>query len=352
MGARQRIGLTPTWSYAPGDEAREHAGCAGLRIPADGGVLISDESPARVRILPAGVAEAVGDMARRGEVRTDEVELDESLLRILELEGLIRAVPPGRPPEVCTRQAADDSSVSLSALWWAAAFPPATPEDLTRRLYFYGRRPVSARWSSRLPDEQAVEGWLGLGLLGLEEAGYGRLPRTPDTWVWRRWGKKSSPHPSTKLYVCCVPEELPAVLRQIMPVLARPSVSGFKLGFDLASVLRPDKFVLYLSDTGAADQVAADVAAAAGPVEVQPLPFTAATAAGPLVTRATDPPDWRGRPAWHERASWRLHVCRLAAETLAATGHASPQERVAAVLERLRLAGLNTDDWTWTDRGR
>ncbi|MFE4975381.1 hypothetical protein ACFRAR_25160 [Kitasatospora sp. NPDC056651] len=250
------------------------------------------------------------------------------------------------------RQAADDSSVSLSALWWAAAFPKVTAEALHRRLYFYGRHPVSCRWLARLPDEQAVAGWLGLGLLPLERAGFRALPRTADTWVWRRWEKGSAVHAMTKLYLCCMPEDLPFALRQVVPVLAHPAVTGFKVGFDLPSVLRPDKFMLYLSDSGAADQVAAEIADAVGPLNVQPLPFTAATSAGPFVTQATDPPDWEGRPVWHELASWRLYVCRLAAETLIASHQAPPQERVAAVLERLHLASVDTHCWAWAEGGR
>nr|BFE74235.1 hypothetical protein GCM10020092_075360 [Actinoplanes digitatis] len=105
--------------------------------------------------------------------------------------------------------------------------------------------------------------------------------------MWRRWTRPAARGAAGKLYVCCAPADLPGVLRASLPVLRHRAVTGFKLGYDLPTLLRPDKFVLFLDDRGQADELAERVADAVGPCPVHPLPFAAVTAL---------PATWSARP--------------------------------------------------------
>ena len=308
-------------------------------------LVSTDGAPDGAKLLPADIAGPLRRLAADGPAPPDASGLAPGVIRALELDGVLR-VTPARPPAPEWITAADDDSPETAALTWGATFTRLTSAELARRLYFFGRRPVTAAWSRRLPDEAAVARWLGPVPADLD--GFHRLPRTPESWVWRRWARAGAPRTDDKLYVCCAPAALPDAVRACLPVLADAAVAGFKLGHDLPTVLRPDKFVLFLADAGRADELATRIAGAIGPAPVHPLPFTAATPAGDLVRAATDPPDARTRPAGRERASWRLYICRLAAATLTANRARPRVERVAAALERLTLAGVDVHHWTWS----
>lgn len=345
----QRVRLHERWHVAPASDGGRSPALLGTQAPPGSLVLVSGNGDAaRARILPAELAAPLGELARRGDSGMTEVDLPSPLVRALELDGTLRVSPRGLPARPWREQAASDTSTSVSALGWAALLDRLTPDQIARRLYFFGRLPVTPRWLRELPDEPSVSRWLGLGFLALEAAGFHPLPRTPDTWVWRRWARAHT-RASSKLYVCCLPRDLPYAVRACERVLRDRAVAGFKLGFDLPTVLRPDKFVVYLTDQGQADAVATEIVGLLGAVKAQPLPFTATSSAGSLVAQAVDPEDWEGRPAWHERASWRLNICRLAAETLWASQDLAVRDRVAAALERLALAGVDTGTWTWTE---
>lgn len=348
-GVAHRVRVHERWRVAPTSGPGRDPALRDAQVPPGSLVLVpADDSGGGGRILPAEIAAPLGELARRGVSGMTEVDLPSSLVRALELDGTLRVSPLRGPGRQWLEQAASDTSASVAALERAALFR-ASPERLARHLYFFGRLPVTQRWLRELPDESAVSRWLGLGFLPLEAAGFRPLSRTPDTWVWRRWARTHT-HASSKLYVCVLPHDLPYALRECERVLRDPAVTGFKVGYDLPTVLRPDKFVIYLADPGRADAVAAEIIGLLGTVRHQPLPFTAASPAGPLVARAVDPEDREGRPAGHERASWRLNICRLAAEALWASGELTVRERVAAALERVTLAGVDTRTWSWTER--
>ncbi|GID91358.1 hypothetical protein ACFQFC_10820 [Amorphoplanes digitatis] len=310
-------------------------------VPADG-------APERAKLLPEEIAGPLRRLADGNGTTPAATGLAPAVLRALELDGVVRVTPAPPPPAQWIAAAGDDSA-EIAALTWGAAFTRLTAEELTRRLYFFGRLPVTADWIRRLPDEDAVARWLGVAEAEQALHGFHPLRRTRETWVWRRWTRPAARGAAGKLYVCCAPADLPGVLRASLPVLRHRAVTGFKLGYDLPTLLRPDKFVLFLDDRGQADELAERVADAVGPCPVHPLPFAAVTAAGDLVRTATDPADTPGRPATRERASWRLNICRLAAETLVANRGRPRIERVAAALERLTLAGIDTRCWAWRE---
>lgn len=349
-----RVRLHERWQYASLSQAGERlpalantlvpgGPAAAVLIPAEGGA-------GPTRFLSDDVAGPVHDLAREGQVAVADSGLPPEALRALELDGTLRVTPPTPPLRDWLRAAGEEDSISIEALRWGAMFSDLPAHRLATRLYFFGRYPVTNRWARELPDEDSVARWLGLGQLEAELHGLRLLARTTETWVWRRWARSPRVQAASKLYVCCVPDDLPSTVRACTSVIRQhPAVTGFKIGFDLPTVLRPDKFVVYLADAGAADELAASIVDAVGPADVHPLPFTAVTSIGGFVAQATDPEDWIGRPAWHERASWRLHICRLAAETLWVHRDRTWVERVAAALERLSLAGIDTQRWSWRD---
>lgn len=352
MSREARVRLDEDWRYLSREEAADRLpSLANALVPGGraAGVLVPAVGDSqRVKLLPGDMAGPIRALVAGAEVSAMESGLRPEALRALELEGVLRVTPPVSPARDCVEVAADDDSISVAALTWGATFRGLPAEQLTRRLYFFGRRPVTPQWSRRLPDERSVARWLGLVELQADLEGFRPLARTRDTWVWRRWVRSRMPA-AGKLYVCCVPQDLPSAVRACIPALRHPAVTGFKLGFDLPTVLRPDKFILFLADLEPARELAERIASAFGPAEVHPLPFTAAASAGGIVSMAADPDDWAGRPATIERASWRLHVCRVAAETLVANRNRSRVEQVAAALERLGLAGVDTCRWTWQE---
>ncbi|MEU9107188.1 lanthionine synthetase LanC family protein [Streptomyces xanthophaeus] len=293
-----RVRLHERWRFtAPTtDEESRIPALSGTRLPAGSAVLVSVAGGSqRVRILPAEVADPVGELAGRGTCALSEVDLPPAAIRALELDGTLRVTPRRPPSQEWRDQAAAEGSTSVAALRWAALFRQLTPDQLARRLYFFGRHPVTHRWLCRLPDEPSVSRWLGIGLLNLEADGLRPLPRTADTWVWRRWARPHEPA-SSKLYVCCLPADLPYALRECARTLHHPAVTGFKVGFDLPTILRPDKFVVFLSGPEHVEAVAADLVAAMGKIQVQPLPFTATADSGPLVAHASDPRTGKAAP--------------------------------------------------------
>jgi hypothetical protein len=309
-------------------------------------LVSTDPTTSEAKLLSGSLAESLQQLARAGDAAPGDLGLEGDALRVLQLDGTVSSTEPVTPATEWMSAATSEGSVSVEALRWAAQFSTLSSGSLAHRLYFFGRYPVTARRRRELPDDESVARWLGLSELEGDLRGLRPLTRTRETWVWRRWARPGTV-PTAKLYVCCAPDDLPLTLRASVAVLNHRAVTGFKVGFDLPTVLRPDKFVVFLADDSAVEEVAEAIYAAVGPSGVQPLPFVGTTLVGPLVGHASDPDDWAGRPAWEERASWRLHICRLAAETLVAQRDRPWLERVAASLERLSLAGVDTRRWTW-----
>ena len=122
---------------------------------------------------------------------------------------------------------------------------------------------------------------------------------------------------------------------------------ALKVGNDAASLLRPDKIVLYFSDldrvSAAARRLAHELAGCPG----HGVPFTAELAdSGGLVSYGIDPPRPEFALAWQERESWRLWLTnRLAVALFAARRDGGPLEPWQYALARLEIDGIDPSTW-------
>lgn len=260
-------------------------------------------------------------------------------------------------PECADTQA----RLSLDALRYAQALEVRTPAELSAALYFYNRVPASPAWCQLISSPARAWSYLGMapgGALCREVAqAWRHVPSAPDNSGWAFFKAHQRPQRPArhKLYLSPLPDELPRALTAAVPVLARHSVPGFKLGADVHGILRPDKFVVYLQSAEEADSLTADLADCLAGIPAHGVPFTAG-ALGGLLSWGVDPPRSESLLPWHG-TSWRRWLTdRLASYLYQARGAGSMgTAAVRIALDRLELEGVNTATWTpdrlpWADQ--
>jgi hypothetical protein len=306
--------------------------------------------------LPAYVVARLGDDVQRtiGRLVLDGV---------LEIEREGEFVCGAQAGELVAADRSDGGrgrigELSVAALRYGQELAGLQESLLALRLYFYGRRPVSAALKHGLVDEAAVTAYLGLGPGGSAyealEAGWREIPPAAgQTSYWRHWqarpARRGGTEPagaSYKLYVSPAMEALEKALATVASSLAAArGVSAFKVGSDAYGICRPDKLVVYfdrLDDLQAGAEVLRerlDGCPAHG------VPFTAAVTHDGLLSWGADPP---ARPSANGGGtSWRMWVTERLAEyiTVGRNAGRSELEPWQFALERLRLSGVDTDSW-------
>lgn len=252
--------------------------------------------------------------------------------------------------------------LSLDALRYAQALHIDDIQQLSARLYFYNRVPLTPRWKKALPSREAV-----LRYLGIEEGGVNRrllgenwseaqVP-LPYSTGWMQW---QSRHPYTpvahgryghKLYISAACESLPEALPAIVDVLSQSSASHFKIGSDAAGLLRPDKIVAYFATLDGVEHAAGLLAGRLRGCPAQGVPFTAQISEDGLLSRGADPPTGDPTVGWLQRESWRLWITNRLATALLAAKAAAPAvvEPWRFALQRIRLEGVDTEHWSPSD---
>ena len=258
------------------------------------------------------------------------------------------SAPRGDPD----RSPGDPVTLSIAALQYGEALGALPHCDLTRRLYDYGRQPVSPRRARQLPDNAAVEAFLGLSVRGSAQAVLERswAPAGGADAYWRLW-RPQHPQPShedvaCKLYVSPAWSALPdAFLATAESLAAAPGVRGFKIARDLAGLSRPDKLVAYFTRLDDLQEAGARLRSRLEGAPAHGVPFTAGLTRDGLLSWGADPP--RRSPAGSVAGgSWRLWVANRLAESLLAaraTSGGPPPWRFA--LARLQADGVDTDTW-------
>lgn len=252
------------------------------------------------------------------------------------------------------------ADLSVAALRYGEHLGDIDEAALALRLYCYGRLPVSPPMRHRLGDRAAVARYLGLHRGGntraVFDAAWSEVPAPAEARrYWRSWQPRASgttpvrpPEARYKLYVSPSVEALPGAVATIARTLAGlDGVPALKIGVDLDGICRPDKVVVYFDRlealTGTARAIARDLSGC----PAHGVPFTAAVTADGLLSWAADPPVLgTGEPP----TSWRMWVAERLAAYLLAARRGGPAT-VAAwefALERLRLAGIDTDTWVPT----
>jgi hypothetical protein len=247
------------------------------------------------------------------------------------------------------------AELSIAALRYGQEL--ALPVDeLTLRLYNYGRRPASAVLTSKLPGPHAVDVHLGLAPDGaaakLLATGWLETT-TPDARpFWRSWRARSALAAESglsdagyKLYVSPTLEALPRAVEAVASSFPGRGAKAFKVGSGLGGLCRPDKLVVYFDRLDDLRDAATTLDEKLQGCAAHGVPFTASIDKAGLLSWGADPPtlgfDTGGV------TSWRLWVCERLADYLstAIADRSDGIEPWQFALERLRLAGIDTDTW-------
>jgi hypothetical protein len=270
------------------------------------------------------------------------------------------------------------ADLSIAALRYGQALAGLSVEALALRLYFYGRRPISPELRRRMPDEKAVDAFVGI-------VPDGPVTRLLDkTWVqqpngfvrpspWRYWASRSARRgvlssdradTAYKLYVSPALDAMPTAVAAVAGSLATsPGVNGFKIARDLAGICRPDKIIVYFGRLDDLRECASRVAEQVAGIPAHGVPFTAVVTLDGLLSWGADPP-----PNLTAATSWRMWVAERLAEYLIVVRRKEGRDNEfhdleakgircgegegwmgtepwQLALKRLRLAGVDTDTW-------
>ena len=290
--------------------------------------------------LPAFVHEQFGDRCNEEVAR---LVLD----GMLELEHDGRFVSGAAAQDVVLEPAAaaPDGALartSLAALRHAERLDDLDARELARRLYAYGRLPLTPAWTTRHPSAEALAGHLDRPARRWLRSAW-EVPDAGADAEWRHFRSRWAPESQAlghKLYLSPRPEQLAPAFEAWVAVLSERRAPWFKVARRVPGILRPDKLVAYFPSADATHAAAADLAERLSGMPVHGVPFTADLGADGLVSWGMDPPEQTQVLAWQRRSSWRLWVCeRLAAAALAAGRDTAEPWRFA--LRRLELAGVD-----------
>jgi hypothetical protein len=246
------------------------------------------------------------------------------------------------------------AELSTAALRYGQALVALPGEALAGRLYSYGQRPVSPTLRRRMPDVWAVDEYSGIapdGPVGrtLAAAGWVQRPQGAGGGFapWRFWSpgrREAGPGQADalyKLYVSPALDGMPEASAAVAGSLTTsPGARGFKVARDLVGLCRPDKIVAYFDRMDDLRHGASRIVEELAGTPAHGVPFTAAITLDGLVSWGVDPPSNRVA-----RTSWRAWVVERLAEYLRAAGQDEDVEPWRFALERLRLAGVDTDSW-------
>jgi hypothetical protein len=239
------------------------------------------------------------------------------------------------------------AGLSILALRYAEALGDLTTDEMTLRLYGFGRLPlVSARKGA------FDRAWI-------QPFGVLRRSRTLENyWVVVQSG---NPHwimcrprrthddaeaLTFKLYVSPRLDDIDNVFAASAELLGQcAGIRAMKLGRGAAGLARPDKLVAYFCRLDDLQEAGTSLYRRLQGCSVHGVPFTAELSRDGLLSWGADRP--RTRP--EEAESWRLWIARRLATHLAtarASNASAPLWRF--VLDRLRLDGVNPATWAPT----
>jgi hypothetical protein len=247
------------------------------------------------------------------------------------------------------------AALSIEALQYGQELDGLTTQDLAMRLYFYGRKPVTALWRRGLRDEETVRQYLGQIGDGTARAVLAKswieAPIQEDRRYWRMWHPRHGASGTTaagyKLYISANLASLPDVFQAVAASLTgAPGVRGFKVARDVYSLCRPDNLVAYFSRLEDLSSSAAYLGSQLAGCQGQGVPFTAEVTRDGLMSWGIDPPERRSQGA----GSWRLWVADRLAEYLLAAKTGGDAEPWRFALNRLSADGIDTNTWIPTGR--
>ncbi|MBR0778537.1 hypothetical protein JQ625_27205 [Bradyrhizobium diazoefficiens] len=255
------------------------------------------------------------------------------------------------PPPPATKTA----RLSQMALQHAQGLEIDDAVRVSVRLYFYGRLAASPDWLGRHPTRGSVERFLhiepGGTLARRMRQAWRAVDLEPPNDGWFLWCARDANGANRsdryKLYVSPLPEAVPTVFAVAADIAAQTGAVALKVGNDAASLLRPDKIVLYFSDLDSVSAAAARMARELAGCPGHGVPFTSELAdSDGLLSFGIDPPRAEHGLVWQERESWRLWLTnRLAVALVAARCDGGSLEPWQYALARLAFDGVDSSTW-------
>lgn len=237
------------------------------------------------------------------------------------------------------------AQLSLAALRLAAAGCWTESATVARWLYRFGTLPRGPWIDLDFGPEDDP-----MAVLGLVKGG--RTRRLLETAYepaslpgWYSFGRSDSPEQiqaACKLYISPRPDALSHAFPILAERLVRAKVRSFKVGRGIEGLLRPDKIIAYFDDRAHLEAVVKVLGRSLHRCPPQGVPFTAEVGGDGLLSMGVDPPLGNGS------ASWRGWVTQRLAIGLTSPQLAAGEDRVAAALAGLRLAGVDPDRWVPT----
>ena len=250
------------------------------------------------------------------------------------------------------------SRLSLDAIRYGSCLKGLGSTELSSRLYYYNRIPISANWCSRVGDTDELWKFWGIprGIGSTPGGGRWQVINTEsaDWMCWRRTGApgRTSDHQATfKLYVSPQPEDVAHTLAATVEALNATGAPSLKIGGTLPGLLRPDKIVCYFESFDQLTAAASELRPKLEGVRAQGVPFTSGLDRVGLISWGVDPAATEQAFGWRGRQSWRLWITNHLAASLVTVGPGSlPPWKFA--LDRLSLEGVDPSSWAPADLSR
>lgn len=247
--------------------------------------------------------------------------------------------------------------LSIEALRYAQNLHIQDLNKLSARIYFYNRIPVSDTWLQALPTKEAVADFLGVNSFSSKVlAAWSQSTTSSDDWIY--WfktnyrGKKSQDSYTYKLYISCIPGDIPAIFPLVVNTLSQSKAYSFKVGGNAYGLLRPDKFVVYFHALDHLQSTATILLTQLVAAAVHGTPFTAEIGLSGLLSWGVDPPKNTQLLSWQERESWRLWLTNRLARFLIDIDDPTALSMEPWMYALNRLDKENIDTTTWTPRAQ
>lgn len=257
----------------------------------------------------------------------------------------------------CIANGSATSALSLAAVRYASALRIDDADELSSRLYFYNRKPITPDWRVRLPDAPAVERFLGVAAGSRTRATMDRLwdrhdsPLESDGWL--AWSPRESRAPrgargdTFKVFISPDPHQAADAVEAMVNALAESGPAPFKVPAGLYSLMRPDKMVAYFPTRSGMQEFVRSLRPRLDGLRAHGVPFSADVTGDGLVSWGLDPADSSLPFSSANTQSWRVTVASRLARSLILARHATKRDvdAVQFALDRLSLEPVNVRTW-------
>jgi hypothetical protein len=253
------------------------------------------------------------------------------------------------------------SHLSMDGIRYAWMLRNHEAKKLAGKLYSFNTTPWDARSKLEFNNARTVNEFLfpssELSLNDLLDKKWKVIYAENETG-WFAWNRPVNILPNLqrenasifKLYVSPVIEDLPKVIKIVVPILSISDSYAFKVGSELTELLRPDKMVAYFDDKNALMETCRTLEPALRGCGAHGVPFTGQIDQSGLLSWGIDPPE-SDTLELIEGGSWRTHVTdKLAIAIIRAKEEQLKFEQAMAFIQaKLFTDGIKTKDWTPTN---